>query len=156
MDSKNDNYVKVLFQFYSNVLDEETNETMWAELVDTEKGLYKLDSIPFYAEEIASGDIFLAEFDTTQKMLKFKEIVEYSGNSTVQVAVFDKNIPTNEIRDIFIALGCITEKMREGYFVLDVPAYLNYKPIREKLLALQEAGLLDFAEPCLSDEHDYN
>ena len=29
-----ENYVKVLFNFYSNVLDEHTVETMWAEVVD--------------------------------------------------------------------------------------------------------------------------
>ena len=38
--------VKILFQFYSDVLDRETVETMWAVIIDKEKGLYKLDSIP--------------------------------------------------------------------------------------------------------------
>jgi hypothetical protein len=42
-----DNYVKILFRFYSDVLEEETVETMWAVIMDQEKGLYKLDSIPF-------------------------------------------------------------------------------------------------------------
>jgi hypothetical protein len=45
--AQHDNNVKILFRFYSDVLDEETVETMWASIIDKNKGLYKLDNIPF-------------------------------------------------------------------------------------------------------------
>lgn len=38
---------KILFKYYSDYLDEVVSETMWAEIIDLEKGLFKLDNIPF-------------------------------------------------------------------------------------------------------------
>ena len=54
---------KILFKFHSNVLNEVTVETMWALKVEPVKGIYKLDSIPFYGPLIATDDEFYAEFD---------------------------------------------------------------------------------------------
>lgn len=70
-----DNYVKILFRFYSSVLDQWTVETMWAEIVDPEKGHYKLDSIPFYAPLVASDDIVRAEYDEDESTLTYRETV---------------------------------------------------------------------------------
>ena len=50
-------YEKILFRFYSNILEEWSVETMWAEIIDAANGLYKLDNIPFYAPLLASEDI---------------------------------------------------------------------------------------------------
>ena len=152
MTDQNDNYVKILFKFYSSLLDEWTVENMWAEIVDTEKGLYKIDNIPFYAS-IASDDIVFAENDETEQRLTYRKTVEYSGNSTVQVVMFDKSIATNDIRDIFNSLGCETEKFKEGYFVINVPADQDYKLIKNELVDLQNKGIIDYAEPCLSVNH---
>jgi hypothetical protein len=80
--------VKILFRFFNEVLDEWTVETLWADIVDSEKGLYKLDNIPFYAP-VASDDIVYAEYDETQKQLTYRETVEHSGNSTVQVVIMN-------------------------------------------------------------------
>ncbi|AZI24038.1 DUF4265 domain-containing protein [Pedobacter sp. G11] len=144
---------KILFQFYSNVLDEETIETMWAVVIDKENGLYKLDSIPFYAPNVAANDIIYAEFDEDQERLTYRHTVESSGNSTVQVVMMDSDAVTNEIREVFDSLGCSSEKYSEGYFVIDVPSSLNYATVQDKLTELQNAGILDYAEPCLSKKH---
>ncbi len=74
------NYAKVLFRYYSNVLDEVVVETMWAEIIDDTKGIYKLDSIPFYGPSIATDDLFLAEYDEDENYIVYKETIEYSGN----------------------------------------------------------------------------
>src|SRR5688572_16715838 len=95
--------VKILFRFFSNVLDEWTVETLWADTVDADKGIYKLDSIPFYAP-VASDDF--AEFDETEERLTYRETVEHSGNSTVQVVLLDTSKDINNIRDTFKDLGC--------------------------------------------------
>jgi hypothetical protein len=63
------NQVKILFRFYSAVLDEWTVETMWAEIVDAEEGHYKLDSIPFYVPLVASDDVIRAAYDDAELML---------------------------------------------------------------------------------------
>ncbi|HMI05012.1 MAG TPA: DUF4265 domain-containing protein [Pedobacter sp.] len=148
-----ENYVKILFKFYSDVLDEQTAETMWAEVVDNDKGIYKLDSIPFYAPNIACGDTIIATYDPDEQMLTFEEIIEFSGNSTVQVVLMDKSISTNDVRKAFHDLGCTTEKFKEGYFVIDVPVSLNISPITLKLDELIEMGTIDYAIPCLSEQH---
>ena len=146
-------YEKILFQFYNNVLDEVTIETIWAVIVDKEKGLYKLDSIPFYASDVAANDIIYAEFDEYQEQLTCRHTVEASGNSTVQVVILDSGTDTNEIREMFDSIGCSSEMYSEGYFVIDVPSNLNYSAVQNKLTELQNAGILDYAEPCLSKKH---
>ena len=149
----NDNHVKILFRFHSNVLDEETVETMWAEIVDKDKGLYKLDSIPFYAPSVASDDIVFAEYDEQEQMLTYRETVEYSGNSTVQIVLMDNSKDINQIRDLFKELGCVSEKVNEGYFSMEIPSTLNYKAVKDKLEKLESEGTIGYAEPCLADNH---
>ncbi len=38
---------KILFKYYSDYLEDTVAETMWAQIIDLEKGLFKLDNIPF-------------------------------------------------------------------------------------------------------------
>ena len=147
-------FVKILFRFYSNVLDEWTVETMWAAIVDKEKGLYKIDSIPFYAS-IASDDIVFAEYEETENMLTYKKTVQNSGNSTVQIVIIDKSVITNDIREMFNSMDCRSEKFREGYFVMEILADKDYEPIKQKLTELQIDGIIDYAEPVLSHNHQY-
>jgi hypothetical protein len=154
MIQQDDNFVKILFRFYSVVLDEWTVETMWAETIDKDKGLYKIDNIPFYAS-INSDDIVLAEYDDTEGMLTYRETIEYSGNSLIQVVVMDKSVATNDIRDIFNSMGCKSGKFKEGYFVIEILADKDYKPIKQKLSELQDRGIIDYAEPVLSEKHQY-
>jgi len=149
-DTKN---CKILFRFYSDVLEQWTVETLWANVVDEEKGWYRLDNIPFYAKSVACDDIVFAEYDADEQFLTFREVVTASGNSTIQIILMDPSMETNTIRDQFNALGCSSEKFRDGYFVLDVPAHLSYGPIIKLLDDLFEKDTIDYAEACLSDKH---
>lgn len=153
MTRTDDNYKKILFRFHNNVLDEETVETMWAIIVNKDKGLYKLDSIPFYAPNISSDDIIFAEFDKDENHLTYRATIEYSGNSTIQVVIMDKTTITNDIRDVFNKLGCQSEKFKEGYFVINVPAEVDYKPIKSILDELESKNIIAYAEPCLAEGH---
>ena len=119
-----------------------------------DKGLYKIDNIPFYAS-IASGDIVLAEYDDIEKRLAYKETIEYSGNSLIQVVILDKSFVTNDIRDIFNTLDCKSEKYSEGYFVIEILADKDYYPIKQVLTGLKDKGIIDYAEPVLSIKHFY-
>lgn len=151
MDDKD---VKILFRFFSDVLEEWTVETLWAETIDAEKGLYKLANIPFYAS-VSCDDIVFAEYDEDEEQLTYRKTVEHSGNSTIQVVVMDKTIVTYDLREIFNSLGCESEKFSEGYFVFEVPKHLDYKPIREKLIELEAQGKIGYAEPNLAGNHSY-
>ncbi|MEA4917295.1 DUF4265 domain-containing protein [Proteiniphilum sp.] len=150
---QDDNYVKILFQFYSDIFEEEMVETMWATILDNDKGLYRLDNIPFYAPLVASEDIVFAEFDEQQQMLTYRKTVEYSGNSTIQIVLMDKTKDINSIRKMFEELGCVSEKVNDGYFSMEVPALVDYKFIKQKLDELEKKEIIGYAEPCLSDQH---
>jgi hypothetical protein len=153
MTETNDNSVKILFRYYSSVLDDWTVETMWAEVVDADKGLYKLDSIPFYGPLVASDDIIFAEYDENEERLTYRETIKNSGNSIVTVVIMDKTYDINTIRDIFKDMDCLSERVNDAYFSIEVLADKNYKPIKQKLTELEDKGIIGYAEPCLSENH---
>jgi len=153
MTQTQDNSVKILFRYYSSVLDEWAVETMWAEIIDAEKGLYKLDSIPFYGPLVASDDIIFAEYDNDEERLTYRRTVENSGNSIVTVVIMDKAPDINNIRDIFKDLGCVSERVNDAYFSMEVLAEKDYRPIKQRLTELEEKGFIGYAEPCLSNIH---
>jgi hypothetical protein len=149
-----DKLVKVLFAFHSDALEEWTIETMWCETVDQEKGHYKIENIPFYAP-FAYNDLVFAEYDEDEGMLTYRETIAYSGHSTIQVVLMDKASSANEIIRMLEALGAKIEKFSAGYFVIDIPPSLNYKPINNELKNLAEKEIIDYAESCLDDEHQF-
>lgn len=152
MVTESDNYVKILIRFHSDIFEEEIAETIWAEIIDQNNGLYKIDNIPFYAP-LASDDIVFAEYDDIEEMLTFRRTVKCSGNSTIQVVIFEKTKDTNSVRKIFEDLGCSTEKLQEGYFVIEVLSTMNYQPIKMILDELSDSNVIDYAEPCLAEGH---
>lgn len=109
--SSQDNHVKILFRFYSDVLDQWTVETMWALVVNSKKGHYQLDSIPFYAPLVASDDIVHAEYDDSELMLTYRETVKPSGNSNITVVIMNKTWDINNVRNLFSDLGCVSERL---------------------------------------------
>jgi len=153
MTETNDNSVKILFRYYSSVLDDWTVETMWADIVDADKGLYKLDSIPFYGPLVASDDIIFAEYDEDEETLTYRETIENSGNSIVTVVIMDKTCDVNTIRDIFKDMDCLSERVNDAYFSMEILADKNYKSIKQKLTELEDERIIGYAEPCLSDNH---
>ena len=153
MIKSDDNSVKILFRYHSSVLDEWTVETMWAEIVDADKGFYKLDSIPFYGPLVASDDIIFAEYDEDEERLTYRRTIENSGNSIVTVVIMDETQNVNDIRDIFKNIGCLSERVNDAYFSMEVLADMDYKPIKQKLSELEDKGIIGYAEPCLSENH---
>ena len=149
-----DNLTKILFRFYSDILDEETVETMQAEIVDADKGYYKMDNIPFYAP-VAIGDIVWADHSKTEQMLTYRKTVQHSGNSTIHIILIDATQHIDTVRGILKVLGCESEKLNDKYFALEIPASIDYFKIKPKLDDLMNSGYIDYAETCLSDQHQY-
>ncbi len=150
-----DSKVKVLFRFFSDILEEWKVETMWADIINVDKGFYRLDNIPFYAPYLASDDIVFAEYDATEGMLTYRRTVEYSGNSTIHVVIMDEFTEINSICDIFKEFGCVSERLNKGYFAMGILADINYQPIKEKLAELENKEIISYAESCLSSQHQY-
>ena len=74
----------------------------------------------------ASDDIIFAEYDKNEERLTYKRTVENSGNSIVTVVIMDETTDINNIRDIFKDLGCLSERVNDAYFSMEVGADNNY------------------------------
>lgn len=155
MSEKPENQVKILFRFYSEILDEDLEETVLATVFDVEKGLYELDTIPFYASLIAYDDLVYAEYSAEEQMLVYQNTVEHSSNSTIQVVMMDDQTPISNIQNVFNLLGCKTVNANDSFFIMKISPEIDYKIIKSDLDKLEKAGIISYAEPCLSDVHKY-
>ena len=150
-----DKQVEILFRSYSAILEQDVAETIWADVVDSILGYYKLYSIPLYTSFIASDDIVHAEWDDDEIMLTYRETIEPSGNSTIWVVVVDDDTDIEEIRKTFFELDCLSEALSNRYFAMEVKAETNYLIVKNKLNNLKAEKLIDYAEACLSVQHQY-
>lgn len=144
---------KILFKYYSDYLEETVSETMWAEIVDLEKGLFKLDNIPFFGPLIATDDLFYAEFDKDEDRLVYKETIENSGNSIVQVVILEKEFDKEIIREKLKAINCLSEGLNDNFISVEVVRDVDYSIVRSVLNEYESQEIIQYAEPCLSDKH---
>jgi hypothetical protein len=153
MGNDSNNYTKILFRYYSDVLDEEVVETMWAEIIDKEKGIYKLDNIPFYGPPVATDDLFLAEYDEIENCIVYKETVEYSENSIIQVVILKDGFDKEIIRERLKLINCESEGLNKIYFSVEITKNIDYSVIKILLDEYKNLAIIDYAEPCLSEKH---
>ncbi|HEU0125004.1 DUF4265 domain-containing protein [Flavobacterium sp.] len=144
---------KILFKYYSDYLDEVVSETMWAEIIDLEKGLFKLDNIPFFGPLIATDDIFYAEYDETEEKFMHKKTIQNSGNSIVQIAVLEKGFDKEIIREKLKAINCLSEELNETFFAVEIAKDVDYSLVRSLLNDYETQEIIEYAEPCLSEKH---
>jgi Domain of unknown function (DUF4265) len=147
--------VSILFRSQSEIIDQEVIEIIRAETINQEMGKYKISDIPFYTPGVATGDIVHAEYNDTEEMLGFLETLFASGNSTIWVVITDENFSIEEIQEIFLELDCDSEEVSEHFFAMEVKSSTNYLRIRDRLNELKSEDIIDFAEPCLSEIHQY-
>ena len=148
-----DTHKKIVFQYYSTYLEEIVSETMWAEIVDLEKGYFKLDNIPFFGPLIATDDIFRAEYDENEKFLMHKETIESSGNSILQILVLEKEFDKEIIVEKLKTVNCISESLTDTFFAVEVTKNVDYLIVKSLLDEYESNSIIEFAEPCLSEKH---
>jgi hypothetical protein len=144
---------KIIFRFNSSLFGKEMVETLWALEVDAQQGLYRIDSIPYYVPLIATEDVVRAIYNQMEEGLLYQETVTPSGNSTVQVIRQNEETPLLALRKEFAQLGCVSVEVNEDFFVMEVPASVNYAVVKEKLDELEQQVEIEYAEPSLSDIH---
>ncbi|MFH6991369.1 DUF4265 domain-containing protein [Flavobacterium sp. FlaQc-48] len=144
---------KIIFKYYSTYLEEIVSETMWAEIIDLEKGYFKLDNIPFFGPLIATDDIFRAEYDENEKYFIHRETIENSGNSIVQVLVLQEGFDKEIIREKLKAVNCISETLNDTFFAVEIVKNTDYSIIKSLLNEYESNSIIEFAEPCLSEKH---
>lgn len=146
MSDNNSNRVEVKINLvYKDFDGNIQTESVWAEKTGEN---YKIVNIPFFASNIAYGDIVGVEED--DGLLYFDELISPSGHSTIQMMIYDKN-DVKKVGDELIALGCDWEGSHlDGYISVDVPATVSYSHIKEYL----NDGFLkkrwDYKEACLA------
>lgn len=143
----------ILFRFHSAIFDEEIVETLSCEILDQENGIYRVESVPFYAPMVAPDDLIFAEFDEGENMMAYRETTEHSGSSVIQVVKMDEQTDIREITELFTEKGCRSEKCTEHYFSMEVHYDLDYAPIKELLEELESEKIASYAEPTLSEKH---
>ena len=146
-------HTKILFRYYSDLLEDIVVETMWAEIIDLEKGYFKLDNIPFFGPLIATDDIFFAEYDEDEEFLTYRKTIETSGNSIVQVVILEKGFDAAIIREKLMEVNCESEGMNETLFAVEITPEVDYSVVKSILNEYVELSVIDFAEPCLSEKH---
>nr|WP_199000840.1 DUF4265 domain-containing protein [Flavobacterium sp. ASV13] len=144
---------KIVFKYYSTYLEEVVTETMWAEIIDLEKGYFKLDNIPFFGPLIATDDIFRAEYDENEKYFIHRETIENSGNSIVQVLILEEGFDKEIIREKLKAIDCISEGLNDTFFAVEITRNVDYALVKNLLNEYESQAVIEFAEPCLSDKH---
>ncbi|MCR5890052.1 DUF4265 domain-containing protein [Hymenobacter sp. J193] len=139
--------VKVIFRFFNTVLDEDYVESMWAQIVNQEQGLYQLDNIPFFVTGYALGDVVLVEEEEGE--LVVKDLVVESGNTTLHIIAMQADV-AGSIQQALEKLGCSWEGSHlPGYFSVNVPQTVKYAPIKRYLKQAEKQGALGFREACL-------
>ncbi|MFM9946490.1 MAG: DUF4265 domain-containing protein, partial [Saprospiraceae bacterium] len=93
------------------------------------------------------------EFDNDEAMLTYRKTIEFSGNSTIQVVLIDKSKDVDQIRNLFHDQGCVSEKVHDGYFSMEVPSTVDYRKIKQQLDELEAQETIEYAESCLADGH---
>lgn len=138
-----DNKVKVNFVYY-DLNKELATESVWAE---KENNYYRIKNIPFFAPNISYDDLISVEEDEDE--LFFEDIIEKSGNSTLQVIIYNKDDVADITKNIE-QLCCGWEGSHlEGYISVNVPKEVNYTNVREYLNRMLNMEKLDYKEACL-------
>ena len=144
---------KILFRYYSDLLEDTVVETMWAEIIDLEKGIFKLDNIPFFGPLIATNDVFHAEYNEKEAAFLYKETIETSGNSIIQIVILEKGFDAAVIREKLKLINCESAVLNETLSAVEVTKETDYSLVKSILTEYESQSLIDFAEPCLSEKH---
>ncbi|TDP02967.1 DUF4265 domain-containing protein [Flavobacterium sp. 245] len=146
-------HTKILFKYYSSFLEETVSETMWAEIINLEKGFFRLDNIPFFGASIATGDLFYAEYEEEEKKLVYKETIEHSGNSIVQILILEGGFDKEIISEKLQAINCISESLNDTFLAVEIVRDVDYAIVKNVLIGYEDQSVIEFAEPYISEKH---
>lgn len=123
-------------------------ESVWARPVGEN---FSIENIPFYATDLALGDVVSASIDPDGGK-RYQRLVTPSGHSTLQVVVFDRN-GVEAVREKLRTMGCASELSDLPTLIaVDVPADVEYEPIRDWLDSLERAETASYREACLAHQ----
>ena len=126
-------------------------ESVWTKKVGN---TFEIDNIPFFAKNIALGDVVSCEWDDDDMSYYFDELIEVSGNSTVRLLP----VSSDYIKEIGISLeklGCSWESIENGNLIaVNIPRNVDYEIIRNFII--ENKLISDYQEACLGHIHPPN
>jgi Domain of unknown function (DUF4265) len=140
-------HVKLRFLFENSTGGSEV-ESMWA--VERDGG-YEIDNIPFYAKEVACGDLVAARRDD-EGALWFVKLIKASGHSTLRL-LFARADDVQATREELRRMGCASEVSDMPRLVgVDVPPAVDYEKVKARLQQGEHDGCFEYEEACLGFE----
>lgn len=135
---------KVLFVYQDEPGGPYKIESVWA----TQNGEhYRIDNIPFFAKNIAYGDIVSVEEDDGE--LYFDGLITPSGHSVVRLVITDEQ-EVDKVGQELIALGCDWEGSHiKNLISVDIPKEIDYNKIKQFLDKGRQQDKWDYQEACL-------
>jgi len=137
---------KIIFE-YQDLEDNYALESAWAE----KRGeYYELRNILFYANGYSLGDLVSVEDRNGE--LYVTDLIEESGHSTIRIIFYAEEVIEGTIQKLN-DLGCSYEGSNIKKLIsVDVPATVDYKPIRAFLTEGESNELWSYEEACLAHE----
>lgn len=119
-------------------------EELWATPVG--EGLFRIENVPFFARGLARGDLVSAVSEG--EVLRFQEVSQASGHSTIRLMVNDSNALPGIIQR-FESQGCSSETTLGRLVALDVPPSVSLEDLRERLEMGFAQSQWDYEEACI-------
>ena len=125
-----------------------TEESLW--VLPLGEGLFQVDNIPFFAWDIALGDVVAAELE--EGMWRFRKVVHRSGHATLRLIIYDvAEVPA--VIERFAMLGCLSERSHiPGLIALDVPPSTPWTEVSRLLAEGEAEDRWGHEEACLPNE----
>lgn len=110
-------------------------------------GHFVVDSIPFFVDGYALGDVVLVDNPMDDGDLVLNRLELSGGHSSVR-ALFFGEYDINEVqnlRNLIVELGCESEfDLQRGIIAIDVPPQVEFARVASVLNALENGGTLEW------------
>ena len=125
-----------------------TEESLW--VIPLEEGLFQVDNTPFFAWDLALGDVVAAVPE--EGVWRFKQVVRRAGHATLRLLFYDvAEVPA--VIERFTALGCLSERSHiPGLVALDVPPSTSWAKVKRLLTEGEAAERWGYEEARLPNE----
>ncbi|NME72760.1 DUF4265 domain-containing protein [Flammeovirga aprica] len=121
-------------------------ESVWAE---KEGDHYRIDNIPFYASNIALGDLVSVEYDSEEDALYFEDFIKVSGNSVIRIIFFKLELK-DKICNALEQMGCLWEGSdKQSLISVSIGKDLDYDDIMNYIKNQFSLGNIDYEEACI-------
>ena len=143
-------YIRI--HYYDDINEKNDVEEILCEKVSD--NTYRLIEIPLWAYSLAYGDIISVSSDGYKDWLSFDDFCEFSENSTIQMVATIENGIGQVLPQIIKIVGENNIRHNSSsYIAINIPAKMDYIPLRNLLMEMEQKNIISFKEASLSPQH---